>query len=87
MQDAITELLAVYTAKYPQNVRDVAETLCGSTTRLPGRKSILTRLLNDSLRETARKHGIEAETLAAAVAAYSEIEERAESMSHRSGLR
>ncbi len=83
MQDAITELLAVYTAEYPQNVRDVAETLCGSTTRLPGRNSIVSRLLNDSLRQTARKHGIDAETLAAAVAAYSEIEERAESINHR----
>ncbi|VWX57258.1 conserved hypothetical protein [Burkholderiales bacterium 8X] len=83
MSSELEALLAAYTSDFPQKVRDVAETLCAETTHMPHRQTGTSRLKPAELQRTASKHGIEVEMLASAVAAYSQIEERAVASARR----
>lgn len=70
-------LLAAYNSRYPQEVRELAETLCAGTTRLESPGALESRVLPADVRRAAEKHGIPLDTLSAAVADYTVIEKRA----------
>ena len=82
MERSFEELLASYVERYPQKVRDLAETFCASTTRLGHHMATQPMALTAEARAQARERGVDVDLLAGAVAEYSVIEMRAESM-HR----
>lgn len=77
MEPTMETLLSAYHAKYTQQMRELAETLCAGTTRLESPNAIESRVLVQEVRRTAEKHGVDYETLGAAVADYTVIEQRA----------
>lgn len=81
MDTSFQDLLSSYVARYPQEVRDLAETFCASTTRLSHHAATPqpTTLTADA-RARALERGVNVELLASAIADYSAIEMRAESM-------
>ena len=79
MDTSFQELLSAYVARYPQEVRDLAETFCASTTRL-GHHMVTPMALTADVKAQALQRGLSVELLAGAVADYSAIEMRAESM-------
>ena len=85
MEPTIEELMATYAAKYPSNVRDLAETFCVATTRFGDREDIISRVDREGLRRSAVKRGVDPDVLTAAVADYSAIERQAEVMQRARG--
>ncbi|MEP6720734.1 MAG: hypothetical protein ABJA77_04775 [Variovorax sp.] len=84
MAPTIELLIAAYTRNYPQQVRDLTEALCASTTQLARPGVPRPQILGEDVRQSAAKHGIDPETLTAAIADYSDIEAQAAEM-HRRG--
>lgn len=80
MEPSFQELLARYVERYPQEVRDLAETFCASTTRLGHHMVTQPTALTAEARAQALDRGVSVELLANAVADYSAIEMRAEAM-------
>ena|ERR1700712_799702 len=80
---SIERLLEDYAARYSQQVRDLAETFSAATTRLGNARGDPSAALADDVRASARKHGVDPESLLAAVADYAVIESRSEAL-HRS---
>ena len=80
MDTSFQELLSSYVARYPQEVRDLAETFCASTTRLSHHMVTQPMALTADVKAQALQRGLSVELLADAVADYSAIETRAESM-------
>ncbi|RZL91391.1 MAG: hypothetical protein EOP76_13750 [Variovorax sp.] len=72
-----------YRANYSQEVRDLAETFCGSTTRLSVQGETAPRPLTAEFLRQADAHGIDGEVLARAVAHYTRIEALAEERARR----
>lgn len=81
-QPSIEELLHGYAARYPQQIRDLAETFSAATTRLGNAQGDPSTALAEDVRASARKHRVDAEMLLAAVADYAVIESRSEAL-HR----
>lgn len=67
-----------YQSTYSQEVRDLAETFCSSTTRLSAGEAREPRALPADIREEALAHSIDIGVLSQAIAAYSQIEALAE---------
>ena len=78
MTSPLESLMFDYRSTFAQEVRDLAETFCGATTRLGNRQNIESRPLTPAIREAARSRGIAAEELARAVDQYTRIEALAE---------
>jgi hypothetical protein len=78
MAETLEVLMRDYRSNYSQEVRDLAETLCGSTTRLSTAGEQRPRAPTAELHRQAHLHGIDVEVLSRAVAHYSEIEALAE---------
>ena len=85
MPETLEALMQDYKRNYSQEVRDLAETFCGSTTRLSVGAEREPRQLTEEFRRKAHAHGIQVEVLSQAVAHYSQIEELAEARA-RQGL-
>ena len=77
LDEAIEQLLESYGTRYPQSVRDVAETLIGAreSGRL-GTESDLAPILTEAISLYCDKHGIDAVQVADAVEFYVEMPER-----------
>lgn len=82
MEPTFEAMLASYVERYPQEVRDLAETFCATTTRLGHHMATQPLALTADARAQALSRGVDVDLLAGAVADYSIIEMRAESM-HR----
>lgn len=80
MDTSFQELLSSYVERYPQEVRDLAETFCASTTRLGHHMVTQPMALTGEVKAQALQRGLDVELVANAVADYSAIEARAESM-------
>lgn len=78
MSETLEALMRDYKANFSQEVRDLAETFCGSTTRLSVAGEPEPRQLTADFLRQARAHGIDREVLSQAVALYSRIEALAE---------
>lgn len=84
LKHTAAEQFRLYQAKYPQQVRDIAETCCASTTRLStGARTAQVSL--DELRALALRHGVDIDALTAAVADYAAFEEQAETEQRQRG--
>ncbi|CAN5699291.1 hypothetical protein BH11PSE13_BH11PSE13_36500 [soil metagenome] len=80
---SIEQLLDAYASRYPQQIRDLAETFSAATTRLGNAQGDPSAAFADDVRASARKHRVDADMLLAAVADYVVIETRSEAL-HRS---
>lgn len=77
MKHTAAEQFRLFQEKYSQQVRDLAETCCASTTRLStGARTGQVSL--DELRALALRHGVDLDALTAAVADYAAFETQAE---------
>ncbi|MDB5826332.1 MAG: hypothetical protein JWQ73_552 [Variovorax sp.] len=76
----IEDLLQGYAARYPQQIRDLAETFSSATTRLGNAQGDPLAALAEDVRASARKHKVDAAMLLAAVSDYAVIESRSEAM-------
>ncbi|RYE74978.1 MAG: hypothetical protein EOO80_16105 [Oxalobacteraceae bacterium] len=80
----LEQLMADYAAGYSQEVRDLAETLCASTTRLAVHGEAVRPSLHD-VRRTALERGIDEAELVRAVNDYAQIETAAEARYKQAG--
>ncbi|RYH50419.1 MAG: hypothetical protein EON54_15575 [Alcaligenaceae bacterium] len=85
MTETLDSLMRAYKETFAQEVRDLAETFCGATTRLGSATRIEARPLTPAITAAARARGISVETLAQAVEQYVRIEALAEA-AHQRGL-
>lgn len=80
----LEQMMADYAARYSQEVRDLAETLCASTTRLAVQGEAMRPSLPD-VRRTALERNIDEAELAGAVHDYAQIETAAEARYKQAG--
>lgn len=81
-ESSVQQLLDSYTARYPEQIRDLAETFSAATTRLGHAQGNPSAVLVDDVRSSARKNRVDADLLLAAVDEYAVIESRSEAL-HR----